>query len=227
MPSTSSRQQQPIEPYPEPQGSTLEKYLAEQIENLPQETKDKYLEFGTTPLDLCNIPLCQKDQTIDIYCIKIQIKINNLFFSGLALVDTGCSRTKIDSSKILGHYLKPYVEPQVRIQMIGSKTYVTHYVSKAHLIIMGQCRPITYTMLEIPIRNLSPHIYIAMLGLDFILNHNATMIVHRDHITFTQHSHTVNTINPYQSALQKCGGTPPQAICNCNYNTLRETLEII
>lgn len=70
---------------------------------------------------------------------------------------------------------------------------------------------------NIPIRDLSPHCIIALLGLDFIFYHNGGMTLTKQVTTFIQNQNTFYN----QSGPQKRGGTPtsqpqiPTTNCNC------------
>lgn len=177
-------------------------------------------------------------QEITEYIIMIEICIGENYLEdlmldtefticGTALIDTGCSTSKINKKSIPSRFHRQTAKPQVGMQMDGTYTSCSDIVEHVAVLLPNDETHVT-RLANIHLRNLQPHGYLAILGLDFILYKNRFMIMTPWEVAFSCYPAPTDTM--IRDWLKKRGGPidAEKLDLNC-YEDLhfnRELLEI-
>lgn len=194
------------------QEARWEKFLHTSIrkilkEDTPPESSE-LIEVSTT---FCK----RKPQSIRIPVI---LQIGKMTRQGLAMIDTGMTHTKVCSSIIPSQLVKPLQDSFIGQDVNGNLSEITHGIPKIGIIFQDTCNTkLETTLRQVPLRNLTMHRCIIILGLDYILANQGQLIVNNQFTSISRNTVTMvnQDIKSVQSTLLFEGDKGNRENCEC------------
>lgn len=139
------------------------------------------------------ITACNKP--ISVPLIVVQLRINKWNYIGIALIDTGCSKSKLCSTIVPIYLHSKYDTPIIGAQVDGTLTTSTHYVHRVTYRIQNNCTQLVELQaFDIASRDLSMHKFIAIIGSDIFHHNRAQLLIGNDYITIFPQSITTPVV---------------------------------
>lgn len=139
------------------------------------------------------ITACNKP--ISVPLIVVQLRINKWNYIGIALIDTGCSKSKLCSTIVPIYLHSKYDTPIIGAQVDGTLTTSTHYVHRVTYRIQNNCTQLVELQaFDIASRDLSMHKFITIFGSDIFHHSRAQLLIGNDYITIFPQSITTPVV---------------------------------